>query len=100
MNGQFLVSALAIISVLTSLTVQAIKKLLDEKGMTYSSNVLAAVTAVALTAISAIGYVIYTGTAVNAQVIITALALMFLSFLGSTVGYDKVVQLIKQLGEI
>lgn len=100
MNGQFLITALAVISVLTSLTVQALKKLLDEKGAKYSSNVLAVIVAVVLTVACAIGYIIYTGMAVNAQVIITIIALTFFSFLGSTVGYDKVIQLIKQLGEV
>lgn len=100
MNGQFLITALAVISVLTSLTVQAIKKLLDEKGTPYSSNVLAALVAVALTMIVSVGYIIYMSITVTPQVIITAIALTFLSFLGSTVGYDKVIQLIKQLGEV
>ena len=100
MNGQFLITALAVISVLTSLTVQALKKLLDEKGAKYSSNVLAVIVAVILTVACAIGYIIYFDVAVNAQVIITIVALTFFSFLGSTVGYDKVIQLIKQLGDI
>ena len=100
MNGQFLITALAVISVLTSLTVQALKKLLDEKGAKYSSNVLAVIVAVVLTVACAIGYIIYFDVAVNAQVIITIVALTFFSFLGSTVGYDKVIQLIKQLGDI
>ena len=100
MNGEFLITALAVISVLTSLTVQALKKLLDEKGAKYSSNVLAVIVAVVLTVACAIGYIIYFDVAVNAQVIITIVALTFFSFLGSTVGYDKVIQLIKQLGEV
>lgn len=100
MNGQFLITALATLSVLTSLTVQAVKKLLDEKGKKYSSNVLAVIIAVILTVVCAIGYIIYTGIAVTPQIVIAIIALTYFSFLGSTVGYDKVIQLIKQLGEM
>jgi len=98
MNSGLLLSALAGISVLTSLTVQALKKILDEKGVTYSSNILAVVVAIVLTLAISIGYVVYTSVAVTPQVVVTVIALMFLSFLTATVGYDKVVQALKQLG--
>jgi len=98
MNSGLLLSALAGISVLTSLTVQALKKILDEKGVTYSSNILAVVVAIVLTLAISIGYVVYTSVAVTPQVVVTIIALMFLSFLTATVGYDKVVQALKQLG--
>lgn len=98
MNATFLITALTGISVLTSLTVQALKKLLDEAGKQYSSNVLAVVVSVALTVLVSIGYIIYTDIAITAQIIITIISLMFLSFLAATVGYDKVIQMIKQLG--
>jgi predicted membrane chloride channel (bestrophin family) len=98
MNSGLLLSALAGISVLTSLTVQALKKILDEKSVTYSSNILAVVVAIVLTLAISIGYVVYTSVAVTPQVVVTVIALMFLSFLTATVGYDKVVQALKQLG--
>lgn len=100
MNAQIIITALAVISVLTSLTVQALKKLLDEKGFKYSSNMLAVVVSIILTLICSVAYIIYTAMPITPQVIISIFALMFFSFLGSTVGYDKVIQLIKQLGEV
>lgn len=100
MNAQFLITALAAISVLTTLTVQAIKKLLDERKITYSSNALAAMVAIGMSLICSIAYCLYNTIFVNVQVVISILTLMFLSFLGSTVGYDKVTQLIKQMGEM
>ena len=81
MNSGFLLSALAGLSVVTSLTVQAIKKILDEKSVKYSSNILAMVVSMILTIASSIGYVIYTATPVTSQVIVTITALTFLSFL-------------------
>lgn len=95
MNGGIIISALAIISVLTSLTVEALKKLLGDRK--YSSNLLAVIVAVILTLAISIGYLVYTGTAVTAQIIVTIIALTFLSFLSATVGFDKIKQMIEQI---
>ena len=95
MNGGTIISALAIISVLTSLTVEALKKLLGDRK--YSSNLLAVIVAVILTLAISIGYLVYTGTAVTAQIIVTIIALTFLSFLSATVGFDKIKQMIEQI---
>lgn len=97
MSSGFLISALAIISGLTSLTVEAIKKLLGDRK--YSCNLLAAIVAVVLTVAVSAGYMIYFDMALTPQIVVLVIALTFLSFLASTVGYDKVLQLIKQLGE-
>lgn len=95
MNSGFLISALAIISVLTSLTVEALKKLFGDAISSY--NLLAAIVSVVLTIAVSIGYLVYTGTIFTAQIAVIIVALTFLSFLASTVGYDKVVQMIKQI---
>ena len=95
MNSGFLISALAVISVLTSLTVEALKKLLGDKK--YSSNLLAAIVSVVLSVAVSAGYLIYTGTAFTAQIAVIIVALVFLSFLSATVGFDKIKQLIEQL---
>ena len=94
MTSEFLISALAIISILTSLTVEAIKKLLGDRK--YSSNLLAAIVAVIITIAVSIGYIIYFSLAVTPQMIVVIIAMVFLSFLAATVGYDKVIQMIKQ----
>lgn len=96
MNNGFLLSALALISVLTSLTVEAIKKILDEKGVTYSSNLLAVIVSAILTIAMCIGYVLYYGVPFTIQTVIVMIALVFLSFLSATTGYDKVRQLLEQ----
>jgi hypothetical protein len=98
MNSGFLISALAIISVLTSLTVEALKKIFNEKGIKYSSNLLAVIVSVILTIAICIGFVLYTGVPFTIQEVIIMIALTFLSFLSSTVGFDKVKQMLEQLG--
>ena len=95
MNSGFLLTALAAISVLTSLTVEALKKLLGDKIKSY--NLLAAIVSIVLTIAVSIGYLIYTGTTFTAQIGVIMAALVFLSFLAATVGYDKVMQMLKQI---
>jgi len=95
MNNGFLISALAIISALTTLTVEGLKKLIGEKIRSY--NLLAVIVAVVLTIALSAGYLIYTATAITPQIIIEVLALVFLAFLSATTSFDKVKQLIEQL---
>ena len=95
MSSGFIISALAIISGLTSLTVEAIKKILGDRK--YSSNLLAAIVAVILTVAISAGYLVYCAISLTPQIIVIIIALVFLSFLAATVGYDKVVQLFKQI---
>lgn len=97
MNSGFLLSVLAVISALTTLTVEGIKKILDEKQVQYSSNVLAIIVALILTIVGSVLYLIYFSVPVTAQVIVVIICLVFLSFLVATVGYDKVKQLLEQL---
>ena len=97
MNGSFVVTALVAIAVFTSLTVEGIKKILDDLGKKYSANILAAIVAVILTVAASAGYIVYTNTPLTPQVFVEAVAMTFLAFLCATVGYDKVVQAIKQI---
>ena len=93
MDG-FLIEALALISALTGLTVEGLKKLLDERGKQYKSTALAVYTAFTITVIGSILYIIYNAIPVTPQIIVVIIAMAFLSFLCATVGYDKVVKVI------
>ena len=95
MNSSFLMAALAIVSALTSLTVEALKKILSDVKVSY--NLLAAIVAVVLSIAASCGYLIYTGTEFTAQIGVVIVALMFLSFLSSTVSFDKVKQMLEQI---
>lgn len=97
MNSQFLLSALAIISVLTTLTVEGIKKILDEKHKEYSSNLLAVIVSAVITFVGSVGYVLYNGIPWTIQTVVVMVVLIFLSFLSATVSYDKVKQLLEQM---
>ncbi len=98
MNLQMFLTLLLLVSALTVLTVEGIKKLLNESGRSYHSNLLAGMTAIVLSFCVGIGYEIFIRAGVTGQEILYLIALIFLSWLCSMVGYDKVVQAIRQFG--
>ena len=97
MPVSFMTTALLAVSLLTNLTVEGIKKLMDESGKKYSSNVLAAIFSIVISAGVCIGYLIFNEVAFSAKLGVEVVILTYLSFLVSTVGYDKVIQMIKQI---
>lgn len=97
MNMSFLSTAMLLVSVTTSLTVEGLKKLLDEKGVKYSSNLLAVIVSVGIAAAVSAGYIIINDLAFTAVVGLEIITLMYMSFLAATVGYDKAVQMIGQI---
>ena len=99
MDLSFLTTALIAVSLLTNLTVEGLKKLMDERGMTYSSNLLAAITSVIIAAAIFGGYMIMNDIAFTIKIAVQIVVLMYLAFLSSTVGYDKIIQTLKQIKE-
>lgn len=96
----FLTTALLIVSVITNLTVEGIKKLLDGTTVKYSSNILAAILSVLIACAVSVIYLIMTDTAFNTKIGVEIAVLMYLGFLVSTVGYDKVLQTMKQIHSV
>ncbi len=96
----FLTTALLVVSVVTNLTVEGIKKLLDGTTVKYSSNVLAAVSSVIIACAVCVIYIIMNNIVFSLKVGVEIVILIYLGFLTSTVGYDKVVQMIKQIQSI
>ena len=88
---------LLIISTFTGLVTEAVKKCLQEKGKTYYANTLAGCVSVGLAIAVGAAYIILTGAAINAQMAVYLIALLFLSWLAAMVGYDKVIQTIAQI---
>ena len=87
---------LLIVSVLTGLATEALKKWMDERDKRYYANALAGYVSVGLSAAVWTAYVILTETVINAQMVVYLIALIFLSWLSAMVGYDKVMQAISQ----
>ena len=85
------------VSLFNGLFTEAVKKILKEKKVNYSSNTITGCIAVVLSIAVGVCYVIITGAAVNATLIIWLVALVLLSWLSAMVGYDKVMQAITQI---
>lgn len=96
----FLTTALLTVSVLTNLTVEGFKKLLDGTKVRYSSNALAAVLSIVLAGALSVIYLILTDTVFTMKIGVEIAVLMYLGFLVSTVGYDKVLQMLRQLRDV
>ena len=90
---------LTITATFTSLTTQAVKKVLDEKAIKYSSNILAGIVSIVLSLSASTGYLIMKDIAFNPKVAVMSLSFVALNWLCATVGYDKVIQAIKQIKE-
>lgn len=84
---------LMITSTLTGLVTEAIKKILKEYNRAYRANTLAGIVAAVLSIAIGIGYIIATNSGFTAQIIVCLIAQVFLSWLCSMVGYDKVVEI-------
>lgn len=93
----FMTTALLAVSLLTNLTVEGIKKLLDGTNTKYSSNVLAAILSTILSGAVCAIYLIMNDIGFSVKIGVEIVVLMYLGFLVSTVGYDKVIQTLKQL---
>ncbi len=97
MDTNVILIGLLAVSVLTQLTTQAIKILMDKTATNYAANIITAVVAVVMSVAMVAGYAVFEGVPIDARYIITGIALAYLSFLSATVGYDKVMQALKQI---
>ena len=95
-NIETFLLGLMVISTMTGLITEAIKKILLENNATFKSNTLAGVVSVAVSALVVTGYVVVTSTQVTPMVIVCAIALTVMGWLCAMIGYDKVIQTIRQ----
>ena len=86
-------------SIMTSLTTEAFKKLLDDAGKKYSANLMAAILSVIFAVGIGVAYLVMYNVSLSPQIAVYMIALILLSFLCSTLGYDKVVQTISQINK-
>ena len=97
MTIQTFLGLMIVLATANSLLTQAIKILLDSLKKNYSSNVIALVAAGIVGAIGMMTYYHYSGISIDPWMI----GLMVVAlWVGSMVGYDKIKQLIGQIGEI
>lgn len=92
-----ILKALLILSLVINFTTEGVKKLLDEKGVKYSCNFVAVCVAVVSTVLLSIIYCMLKQIPFSFSLVAIVVMLIWVSFLIATVGYDKVIQLIKQI---
>lgn len=96
MNMESFVFVLLVVSSLTGLVTEAVKKVLNERNVKYYSNTLTGICSCIVSLCISIGYISYNELAFDGKTITTTLALIFLSWLCAMTGYDKVIQTLTQ----
>jgi len=93
----FYVIMLTICSIASSLLTEAIKVTCKNAGKQWSSNLIALIDAVIVGGGVPIVVYIYNNIPFNAKNILTIVCLVILTWIGSTIGFDKVKQMILQI---
>ena len=99
-NFEVFLIGLSVVSVLTGLTTEAVKRILAACKINYQANVLSGIVAAVLSAAIGVGYVILASVGFTPQIIVCIVALAFMSWLSAMVGYDKVIQVISQFKNV
>lgn len=90
----YFVTILAICEVLTPILTEALKKMLDELHKGYNSTVLALISALVLTSICGGWTIAHFNLGFSIENIINLVILWGANWLGATVGYDKIKELL------
>lgn len=93
MTIQISMFLLTVCAVLTSLITEAIKKSFTIK----SSNIVALITSIFVGSLVPIGYLIGNKLPITLQDVVYIVAMVVLTWLCATLGYDKIIQAINQL---
>lgn len=97
MTFEAFITLIIVIAILVGTVTEGIKRLLQAKEISYCPNILAGYVAIVLSAFIGGGYFVWIEMVLNAKMVVFLIALALASWLGAMVGYDKVVQLIKQI---
>lgn len=95
-SAQIFLTGMLISSALTGLVTEAVKKILDEFGKKYATNTLAGCMSVLVATGIGAGYITINNVGFTPEVITYWVGLVFMTWLCSMVGYDKVIQTIAQ----
>ena len=84
----------------STLFTEAIKKAYNNAHKQYSANVIAIVNSIVVGGLGTAGYYILNKIEWNVDNVICLLAMVVCVWLASMIGYDKVVQMVKQIEEV
>lgn len=97
MTVELFLVLLTVLSVLTSLFTEGIKKFLDSMKLEYASNILVLIVAVLVGGIGTAVFYLWNDIAFTSLNIICLFLMVCANWLGAMIGYDKVTQAIKQI---
>ena len=97
MTLQIFLTGLLLVSILTGLVTEAIKRILEEQKKQYYSNTLAGIVAVVIAVLVDIGYTVLNNMVFDVTWVVYLIALIGLSWLCAMDGYDKVIQALSQI---
>lgn len=100
MTTEVMLISLAILSAVTSLVTEGIKKILNKKEKEYATNVVVWVVAAILGGGVTVVFYLACGIPWTALNVIYILVMIVASGLGAMIGYDKVIQTVTQVGQI
>lgn len=92
-----MIEKLTVISILTATITEAIKKVLDETNIKYATNIVAVIVSTVISTVVELYPLVTSEIKVDPTYLCELVSLVFLSFIGATLGYDKVVQMVKQI---
>ena len=99
MTLQIFLTGLLLVSILTGLFTEAIKRILEEQKKQYYSNTIAGIVSILLAVSVDVGYTILNNLAFDVSWVVYLIALIGLSWLCAMLGYDKVIQALTQIKE-
>lgn len=88
---------IVVLAVAVSLITEAVKKLLDEAGVKYSSNIVVLIVALLVGAGGTALVYLFFSIPFTPPNIVCIVLMAVAVWVGSMVGYDKVIQMIEQL---
>lgn len=91
------ISLVTVFATATSLITEATKKVLDGKGIQYASNIVVCIIAAIVGIGGTAAYYALTSIPFNGSNIVSMILMGVAVAVGSMVGYDKVVQAVKQI---
>lgn len=97
MTVTIFIALVAVFSVVTSLCTEACKKILEDIGVKYASNILVCIIAAVVGILGTFAYYVLFSLDFNATNIVCAFLMSLTTAIGSMVGYDKVIQTINQI---
>lgn len=97
MTVELFLILLTILSVITSVCTEGVKKFLDSLNFKYASNILVLVVAAVVGGVGTVVFYMWNDIAWTALNIICIFLMICANWLGAMIGYDKVMQAITQI---